>query len=103
MPIKPKAREFRPGHGKQCKEKPRPSARARGYTRKWEKARAIFLRQNPLCVACMFLHGRPRAATEVDHIIPHRGDYKLFWDRDNWQPLCKPCHSSKTAKERAKC
>jgi 5-methylcytosine-specific restriction protein A len=38
-------------------------------------------------------------ATEVDHIIPHKGDMKLFWDSDNWQGLCKSCHSKKTAKE----
>ena len=29
----------------------------------------------------------------LDHIIPHRGDRKLFWDRDNWQALCKSCHA----------
>nr|WP_292832122.1 HNH endonuclease signature motif containing protein [Mesorhizobium sp.] len=22
---------------------------------------------------------------------------RLFWDRSNWQPLCKPCHDRKTA------
>ena len=36
---------------------------------------------------------------DVDHIIPHRGDQKLFWDRNNWQALCKPCHDRKTGKE----
>jgi len=40
--------------------------------------------------------GRYRKATVVDHIIPHRGDEKLFWDRDNWQALCKRCHDQKT-------
>ena len=24
---------------------------------------------------------------------------ELFWDRDNWQSLCKVCHASKSAKE----
>ena len=23
----------------------------------------------------------------MDHIVPHRGDQKLFWNRGNWQPL----------------
>ena len=32
----------------------------------------------------------------LDHIIPHRGDQKLFWDEQNWQPLCKDCHDRKT-------
>lgn len=32
----------------------------------------------------------------VDHIIPHRGDMKLFWDRSNWQPMASsPCHNSR--------
>lgn len=29
-----------------------------------------------------------------DHIKPHRGDERLFWDRANLQTLCKPCHDS---------
>jgi 5-methylcytosine-specific restriction protein A len=38
-------------------------------------------------------------ATAVDHIQPHRGDYELFWDSDNWQPLCATCHGRKTLAE----
>jgi 5-methylcytosine-specific restriction protein A len=38
-------------------------------------------------------------ATDVDHIKPHKGDMTLFWDRTNWQSLCGPCHSAKTAAE----
>jgi 5-methylcytosine-specific restriction protein A len=33
-------------------------------------------------------------ATVVDHIIPHKGDKRLFWDPSNWQPLCKLHHDS---------
>ena len=36
-------------------------------------------------------------AAVVDHVLPHRGDWSLFWDESNWQPLCKPCHDAKTA------
>ena len=32
-------------------------------------------------------------ATDVDHIIAHRGDPKLFWDQSNWRALCHSCHS----------
>lgn len=67
------------------------SAAARGYGRAWQKARADFLRKHPLCVMCK-TKGKIRAANVVDHIQPHRGDKGLFWDRDNWQALCKPCH-----------
>ncbi len=31
-------------------------------------------------------------ATVVDHVVPHKGDADLFWDRDNWQPCCKWHH-----------
>ncbi|WP_456297628.1 HNH endonuclease signature motif containing protein [Kineothrix alysoides] len=40
-------------------------------------------------------------ATVVDHVIPHRGDPILFWDKRNWQPLCKTCHDKKTWNEDA--
>lgn len=33
-------------------------------------------------------------ATVVDHIKPHRGNQKLFWDKENWQSLCTKCHNS---------
>lgn len=28
----------------------------------------------------------------VDHKVPHKGDQVLFWDHDNWQPVCFDCH-----------
>jgi 5-methylcytosine-specific restriction protein A len=81
-------------------EKRRGSSASRGYGYKWQLARAAFLKMNPLCVDPSREHlGRVKAATDVDHIIPHRGDEKLFWDRKNWQGLCHECHSSKTARE----
>jgi 5-methylcytosine-specific restriction protein A len=38
-------------------------------------------------------------ATEVDHIVPHKGDMDLFWDRGNWRAMSKPCHAAKTVRE----
>ncbi len=38
-------------------------------------------------------------ATVVDYMVPHRGDKALFWDRSNWQALCKRCHDRKTMHE----
>jgi 5-methylcytosine-specific restriction endonuclease McrA len=35
---------------------------------------------------------RRRIGLVVDHIIPHRGDQRLFWSQDNWQPLCHDDH-----------
>lgn len=76
----------------------RGTAHQRGYTRTWRDAREQYLRLHPLCVACYKLNFIT-PAKEVDHIVPHKGDMKLFWDQTNWQGLCKPCHSAKTATE----
>ena len=69
----------------------RGSAASRGYDSRWQEARRAYLDANPLCCMCG-ADGRVTAATVVDHRIPHKGDAALFWDRDNWQPLCKPHH-----------
>lgn len=77
------------------------SARKRGYTTKWEKARLTFLQRHPLCRFCE-KEGRLTPATVVDHAMPHRGDNRLFWDTGNWQPLCATCHSSTKQREENK-
>lgn len=74
------------------------SAARRGYGRQWQKASKAFLQANPLCVECL-KEGRYVRATVVDHIVPHRGDPKLFWDQSNWRPLCKRHHDVKTGRE----
>ena len=90
--------------GKYCDEhkefsvKERPTATGRGYDSKWRGARNRFLKINPLCVRCKG-EGRLVKATVVDHVKPHRGDKKLFWDESNWQALCKKCHDKKTMTE----
>ena len=74
------------------------SASSRGYGSAWQKARKRFLAAHPLCVECL-KEGRYVKATDVDHIIAHRGDQRLFWDESNWQPLCHSHHSIKTDRE----
>ncbi|MCG9081149.1 HNH endonuclease [Laribacter hongkongensis] len=74
------------------------TAAERGYGHQWRKARASFLRRHPLCVMCL-AEGLTVAATVVDHINPHRGDQRLFWDSSNWQPLCASCHSGAKQRE----
>lgn len=76
----------------------RESSSARLYDRKWRKESKLFLAIHPYCAECE-RQGRRTLATEVDHIKPHRGNLRLFWDRKNWQGLCHRCHSVKTAKE----
>lgn len=78
----------------------RGSASERGYTWRWTKARKTFLLAHPLC-RIHEQRGQIVSATIVDHIVPHKGDQVLFWDSNNWQPLCKRCHDSvKQAEER---
>lgn len=61
-------------------------------TYRWQKRRAQQLRDEPLCRTCARL-GRTTAADTVDHVVPHRGDERLFWEGE-LQSLCAPCHSS---------
>ena len=76
----------------------RPSASARGYDRHWQKERAFFLSQNPLCAECD-RQGDTTPAVLVDHVKAHKGNMSLFWDVSNWQSLCDRCHRIKSAKE----
>jgi 5-methylcytosine-specific restriction protein A len=62
--------------------------------KRWRTLRAAILRRDPVCVAC-----NRNPANECDHITPHKGDARLFWNPANLQGLCKPCHSRKTATE----
>lgn len=79
-------------------EAARPSARERGYDYRWEKARKEYIAVHPLCERCKAV-GIYRPAKVVDHVIPHKGNSVLFWDRSNWQSLCSYHHNVKTAKE----
>lgn len=83
---------------KKVSEADRQSSAKRGYGRRWRKERLDFLRDNPLCVECRKV-GAYEAATVVDHIVPHRGNQELMWNRGNWQSLCKPHHDWKTLTE----
>ena len=74
----------------------RGNSSERGYTSAWQRARAAYLSAHPLCVKHE-AKGEVVAASVVDHIIPHRGNWTVFWDSTNWQSLCKQCHDIKTA------
>ena len=76
----------------------RGNANERGYTKRWSRVRTAYLHDHPLCETCKAA-GILTPATVVDHIVPHRGDHALFWDRENWQSLCRKCHNVKTATE----
>jgi 5-methylcytosine-specific restriction protein A len=98
MPKRPKS--YRPNTGTGKKYTPphmkRPTSVQRGQDRAWRKLSASHLASSPLCVLCEE-RGRTTAATQVDHIIAHKGDDSLRLDGDNLRSLCQSCHSRKTA------
>lgn len=99
MPVRPGT--HKPHAPTTARHKPpetRQTSTERGYGYRWQQARAGYLRKHPLCVHCQ-REGRVEPATELDHIVPHRGDKDLFWSRANWQGLCRMHHSRKTAAE----
>jgi 5-methylcytosine-specific restriction protein A len=69
------------------------------HTTRWRKLRQTLLSRRPLCVRCE-AEGRPTPATDIDHIVPHRGDANLFWSSRNMQGLCQAHHIQKTREER---
>jgi 5-methylcytosine-specific restriction protein A len=78
----------------------RGNSNERGYTYRWHKYTKAYLAEHPLCAICAKKNPPVvRAASLVDHVKPHKGDYDLFWDPNNHQPLCEECHNIKTARE----
>lgn len=61
------------------------------HTDSWTRYRHRFLKENPYCYSCN------NRANVVDHLIPHKGDAKLFEKLDNHIPLCVSCHNMVTA------
>lgn len=72
----------------------RPSSSQGGYNSRWRASSKAFLSGSghERYVSC----GMP--ATMVDNRIPAKGDMALFWDRSNWQPMCRRCNLSKNAR-----
>lgn len=66
------------------------------YGRRWRKARLLHLAVQPYCVMCSEKDASS-IATVVDHIVPHRGDIELFWNKGNWQSLCGHHHNADKA------
>ena len=66
-------------------------------SKRWLGIRARQLKKQPWCEECLRANIYT-AATDVDHIEPHRGDVTRFY-KGPFQSLCKSCHSKKTAGE----
>lgn len=73
----------------------RGSARQRGYTKQYEKARTWVLRRQPLCPLCL-AEGRLTPATQTHHIVP-LSDGGTNSVR-NLMPLCEAHHAEQHRK-----
>jgi 5-methylcytosine-specific restriction protein A len=60
----------------------------------WKRVRREYLTDHPLCHHCQ-ARGILKPAEHVDHIVPITKGGEWF-DEDNLQGLCHPCHSVKT-------
>jgi 5-methylcytosine-specific restriction protein A len=72
-------------------------------TTQWRELRRAHLQAHPLCEQCK-REGRITAARVADHVRPHNGDEKKFYDPSNLQSLCDwtspyNCHGKKTSRE----
>ena len=85
----------------------RGTSSQRGYDRFWRAAARAFRAQYPCCgmrpdnqrpvMSRCFDQGILTEAQQTDHVVPHRGDKKLFRDqRNNWQSLCARCGAAKS-------
>ena len=63
--------------------------------RAWRSASRAWRLLHPFCAM-----GCGRRSTQVDHVVAHMGDERLFWSSDNWQALCAACHAKKGASEK---
>lgn len=77
--------------------KARGKTAERGYGGAWQRFRLAWLADHPLCRECEE-KDLVVEATDVDHIIPHRGDPVRFW-LGPFQSLCGSCHGRKSARE----
>lgn len=85
-------------HARQPETDYRAMTNAMYNTSRWKEMRKKQLAREPVCRVCAE-QKKLTHATEVDHIIPHKGDKTLFFDVCNLQSLCHKCHSTKTARE----
>jgi len=72
----------------------RGTSHQRGYGKRWQRARKLYLHEHPQCNRCGY------AANEVHHTEEHNGPKDgRFWDETKWEALCKQCHSKETLRK----
>jgi 5-methylcytosine-specific restriction protein A len=71
----------------------RGNSSERGYDAAWQRFRAAYLAEHPLCVDC---EPRISISTDVHHMKKVRDYPELRLDPDNCMALCHACHSART-------
>ncbi|MEO1747630.1 MAG: HNH endonuclease signature motif containing protein [Pseudomonadota bacterium] len=63
-------------------------------TARWRRTRlVVFRRDSFTCQMCGQIEGDP-SKLHCDHIEKHNGNEQLFFDYNNLQTACIPCHNS---------
>lgn len=95
MPRKPKPsqRPWLPTRADNSRMQRRAASRAEYHTSRWTRESRLWREEHPLCEECK-RRGLIKPAEVVDHIIPAEVCTD-FWDRSNWQSLCKDCNIAK--------
>ena len=65
----------------------------------WKSIRRHRLAEEPRCRQCA-IEGRTVAASHVDHITPHLGQWLLFFKYENTQSLCAHHHNMHKQQEK---
>jgi 5-methylcytosine-specific restriction protein A len=69
-------------------------------SRRWRRLAELHRKIEPCCRMCD-LKGIVTAVEIVDHVTPHRGNMKLFYESE-LQSLCRRCHADKTNLEQGR-
>lgn len=68
-------------------------------TSRWQKLRwSVLVRDLFTCQMCKSIKA-DTSQLVGDHIKPHRGDERMFWDESNIQCVCKRCHDRDKQRE----
>jgi 5-methylcytosine-specific restriction protein A len=71
------------------------------HSTRYRVAISIYKSEHPLCERCEKV-GKVVPVYIVHHKIQHKGNWELFWSRDNWESVCNDCHEAEHGKDRFK-
>lgn len=104
MPVRPKT--HRPKGQPTRKEQNAAYDRTRAddevrklyQTPQWRRLRKVILNRDPYCKRCE-RHGIDTPSDTVNHIVKAKDDPTRFFDPDNLEGVCTPCHSGEIQSE----